>query len=102
LYFAVAVVVAELELPARLVFLPEAHQVDAQLRAPGPEARVELDSLAVVGDAFLVAAILHEVKRDHRVTVAVRRVDREHLLEPGVRSTIGYELRGGMDCHRVN
>ena len=98
---AVAVVVAHLELPPRFVLLPEPHQVDPELRSGRPQTRIEIDGLAIVGDAFVVAVFQHEVRRDQRVALAVDRIDLQHPLDPRVRRPIRQQLHRRVDGHRV-
>ena len=52
---------------AGFLLLAQAHQVDAELRARAPQIRLELESLAVEANAFVVAAVDdEEVRRRSR------------------------------------
>ena len=101
LFVAVAIVVAHFELLARLVFLAQAHQVDAQLRARRPEPRVGFDRLAVVGDAVLVAAVQNQMMRNERVAFAVGGIDLANFFQPRIGRAVGEHFDGRMNRHGV-
>ena len=98
---AVAVVVAELEFPLRLVHLAEPHQIDRHRGASRPQPRVEIDRLAVVRHAVLVTAIDHELRRDDRVALSIARIDVQEALDPAIRRTVRQDFHGRVNRHRV-
>ncbi len=101
LFIAIAVVVAHFELLARLVLLSQAHQIDAELRASGPELRIGGDGLTVVVDCILISAIQHQVVSHNCIGFAVRRIDLLNFCEPRIWRAVGQHLHGRVDCHRI-
>ena len=71
-------------------------------RVRRPELRIELDGLAIVGDAVLVAAVEHQMVRDERVAFAVGRIDlrgSSRASASGERSASSFD--GGVNGHGV-
>ncbi len=62
---------------------------------------IELDGLAVVGDAVFVAAVEHQMVRDQRVSLAVGWIDLADFVEPGIGRAVGEQFDGGVDGHGV-
>ena len=72
---SVAFVVCLLQLLPRVFFETEPHQVDAELGARPLQARIEFESLAVVGDSFLVSAIEYQNVAGEIPGIAVNGID---------------------------
>ena len=94
-------VVAFFQLLAGFGVVAQPHQVDAQLRARFPQARIQFQRLAIGANALVVAAIDDIEMTGRGISFAVGRVDFENAVDPRRVVLVVQKVDGETDRHGV-